>query len=522
MRVLIVDGQILQTAALERGMGRYTTKFIQALSKLCVDRDIHLLLNRNLPHPKEDFLASLGAKSVEFLDLPTDTTQEYDTKKAAAKLMLNKLISDYSENNEEIEYLISSPFFVDFFSEFPKSRPNLIRSVIAYDMIPYRLWHVQRIFPDDLYAKHFMLYAEADNIYTISKSVKDDLENLLGAPANKVIPIDGGPFMHKGRNTSKNWEKRKPYILMPSGPIFHKNNRRAIDAFKIFNQKHNNKFTLYITSFFDETTKSELGAERVQFTGNIDQADLFDAYAKADAVLFPSLAEGLGMPPLEATACGTPVACSNINVLLEMSETAFYFFNPTDVSAIAVSIEAAASRLNWDKKQTEIRKVLKRYTWENTAQKFLRYKNKPKPISKSPLIIHSERPDSSTPDGRFVEQFCLLFAENFDIYLNTSSTNTMPTDPSVAASLFDVQAEETVEKQLTVKRRSNFLKRSQILIKFTDKNQNKKLNLECKKYSYDEPLNLNAWHFFTQDKKRLSSEELEEWLMSISSKEVTV
>ena len=48
-------------------------------------------------------------------------------------------------------------------------------------------------------------------------------------------------------------------------------------------------------------------AGRVIVTGEVPLEELALLYAAAEVFVFPSLAEGFGLPPLEAMACGTPV-----------------------------------------------------------------------------------------------------------------------------------------------------------------------------------------------------------------------
>ena len=56
---------------------------------------------------------------------------------------------------------------------------------------------------------------------------------------------------------------------------------------------------------------NELGLEnKVIFTGYVDE-DKPVLYSCAEIFVFPSLYEGFGIPPLEAMACGAPVASSN-------------------------------------------------------------------------------------------------------------------------------------------------------------------------------------------------------------------
>ncbi len=78
---------------------------------------------------------------------------------------------------------------------------------------------------------------------------------------------------------------------------------------------------------------------RVRFIDYVREADLPALYSGARAFVFPSIYEGFGMPPLEAMACGTPVACSNIPSLCEIAGDAALFFDPKDPVSIAAALE---------------------------------------------------------------------------------------------------------------------------------------------------------------------------------------
>jgi glycosyltransferase involved in cell wall biosynthesis len=72
----------------------------------------------------------------------------------------------------------------------------------------------------------------------------------------------------------------------------------------------------------------------VTFPGYVLDADLPTIYAGAQALVFPSLYEGFGLPVLEAMACGTPVTCSNTSSLPEVAGDAALLFDPKDSQAI--------------------------------------------------------------------------------------------------------------------------------------------------------------------------------------------
>jgi glycosyltransferase involved in cell wall biosynthesis len=92
-------------------------------------------------------------------------------------------------------------------------------------------------------------------------------------------------------------------------------------------------------------------------------------YAEASVFLFPSLAEGFGLPVLEAMACGTPVVTSNRSSLPEVAGSAAELCDPTDHFSIGHSLQKVLrdAELADDLRRLGARRA-KDYTWERTAQ----------------------------------------------------------------------------------------------------------------------------------------------------------
>ncbi|HEU5423386.1 MAG TPA: glycosyltransferase family 1 protein, partial [Nitrolancea sp.] len=63
----------------------------------------------------------------------------------------------------------------------------------------------------------------------------------------------------------------------------------------------------------------------------------------AEALVFPSLYEGFGLPAIEAMACGTPVLTSNTSSMPEVAGDAALLVDPLDTAAIAAGIERIAT-----------------------------------------------------------------------------------------------------------------------------------------------------------------------------------
>ncbi len=75
--------------------------------------------------------------------------------------------------------------------------------------------------------------------------------------------------------------------------------------------------------------------EWVRFVGYATMPDLPALYQMAQAVLFPSLDEGFGLPLLEAFAAGTPVVASNAGAIPEVAGDAALLSAPEDAQALA-------------------------------------------------------------------------------------------------------------------------------------------------------------------------------------------
>ena len=74
---------------------------------------------------------------------------------------------------------------------------------------------------------------------------------------------------------------------------------------------------------------------RVHLVQRVPDADLRAFYTHASVLLFPSLAEGFGFPPLQAAACGVPVVASDIPALRETMGDGAVFVSPHDAEGIA-------------------------------------------------------------------------------------------------------------------------------------------------------------------------------------------
>ncbi|HTS78525.1 MAG TPA: glycosyltransferase family 1 protein [Bryobacteraceae bacterium] len=171
-----------------------------------------------------------------------------------------------------------------------------------------------------------------------------------------------------------------PFVLMVGDLQPRKNHLGLVRAFEALLQAHPQ--IRHHLVFVGKETWSSKGlhraversrvADRVHFTGFVDDDDLVYLYGACDLFFFPSFYEGFGLPILEAMACGRAVTCSNTSAMPEVADGAAILFDPHSVSEMT---RAMADVLL----DTELRARLERlgmqraaqFSWEQAARRTL-------------------------------------------------------------------------------------------------------------------------------------------------------
>jgi glycosyltransferase involved in cell wall biosynthesis len=232
-----------------------------------------------------------------------------------------------------------------------------------------------------MHALTIVAVRRSERVLTVSYAAGDDLVEFLGVPRDRIDVTQLGPGIRSvdGATGGERALRREfglgdaRILLSVSAKRAHKNLDRLIDAVAALPPERDVRLVIpgYATAFERELQRraEERGAsDRVRFAGWVDDATLERLYRAADAFVFPSLAEGFGLPVLEAMARGTPVACSDRTSIPEVGGDAVLYFDPEDTAAIGAAIE----RLLDDE---ELRERLARagplraaeFSWERTA-----------------------------------------------------------------------------------------------------------------------------------------------------------
>jgi glycosyltransferase involved in cell wall biosynthesis len=193
-------------------------------------------------------------------------------------------------------------------------------------------------------------------VITISEHAARTLAERLDVPEDKLRPIHLGIDHERFRPGP---EEREPFLLYPALGWPHKNHARLFEAFALLQSTHP-ELELVLTGYDGPAP------DGVRVLGRVPPDELARLYRTASALVFPSLYEGFGQPPLEAMACGCPVAASNVTSLPEVCGDAARLFNPSSAEAIAVAVEDVLAHPDEWRRKGLARAAA--FTWEATAK----------------------------------------------------------------------------------------------------------------------------------------------------------
>ncbi|MDZ7957612.1 MAG: glycosyltransferase family 1 protein [Aulosira sp. DedQUE10] len=226
----------------------------------------------------------------------------------------------------------------------------------------------------------------ADAIVCISENTKRDLfllyPHLVNHPNIYVVSIGTYINFNKnlnlkppGRLLELSISKLKKSILFVGKRIKYKNFDNALLGFYESELAKDGFTLLCVGSSFSETelqllTRLDL-QNNVAFIENASETELNYLYQNAFALVYPSLYEGFGLPPLEAMSCGCPVIASNTSSIPEVVADAGILINPYDPHEIASSLRRL---LHDETRNSYITKGFARaklFNWDKVAQNYV-------------------------------------------------------------------------------------------------------------------------------------------------------
>jgi glycosyltransferase involved in cell wall biosynthesis len=267
---------------------------------------------------------------------------------------------------------------VDIFhsSDWTQPKSYAYKVTTIHDLVPLKYPEFSSKKIVDVHKRRLEhVFKEVDKIIVPSFTTKTDVVNLGGCEERVIVIPEAVDPMLKKQSFKKskevlnkfNLEKR---YLLSIGITPRKNTKRIIESLKIIRKEMDFELVLIGQDFVG--LKRE---DNVRILGHVEKDEIAALYQNAQALIYPSLYEGFGLPILEAYFMGVPVVTSNFGSMKEIGEGISILVDPYDVESISAGIvEAVENRARMIQKG---KNVLKKYSWEETARQTLEvYKRK--------------------------------------------------------------------------------------------------------------------------------------------------
>lgn len=319
--------------------------------------------------------------------------------------MLSKALVKECNNSNDLGFYVPSKYVGRWGKDFYYKKKNLFDKICIFNPLKCKLWHttfqLAHYLPVNgkilltvhdlnfLYEKSqkkqikYMarmqkLIDRADRIVAISEFTKTDLLKHTNIGGKRIDVIYNGCNEYDGPITEPEIKPSRDFIFSIS-TVLPKKNFHVLPCLLV-----NNNYELIIAgnkSDYENVIMEEAcryGVEnRVHIIGAVEESVKHWYMKNCRAFVFPSIAEGFGLPVIEAMAYGKPVFLSQHTCLPEIGGNYAYYFNK-NFDRKAMQLEFMHGLEDYDnggKKPEEIMNYAKSFSWERAAKEYWKIYN---------------------------------------------------------------------------------------------------------------------------------------------------
>jgi glycosyltransferase involved in cell wall biosynthesis len=286
-------------------------------------------------------IGRFSANLWEQIDLPLSTARGllFSTANIGPYFSRNQVVAIHDPSVFAVPFTYSLPFQLKYRTILNKVGKTALKIITFSEFSRRELQHWCKI-PEEKIA---VIY--------------EGREHILSQPADETIFSRLGIGEH-------------PFFLAVGSNSLHKNFAAAAHAFE--NAQFTNVDFVVTGGDFPKVFKASKDTLSSSFrkTGYISDGELRALYNRAVGLVYPSLYEGFGLPPLEAMTCGCPVICSNAASLPEVCGDAAVYCNPNDINEISNQMKRLVSEPGL---RTQLREkgIIQagKFSWRSAAEK---------------------------------------------------------------------------------------------------------------------------------------------------------
>ena len=395
---IVLDLQGAQSHSRHRGIGRYTLSMAKAFAVEAAHHELWLALNGRHDESSlgllEQFEGLIPRERVIVNELPVGVAGCHPGNSWRMQVAATAQAGFFA--GLQADCIWHSSLFEgwgdDSTSALGTGAADHRHVATLYDLIPllYPERHLRDAAYRQWYYRRLALLKRCGLLLAISESSRREVIEFLHVPDDQVAVVSGAadPVFRPmpvddacWARWRHDWRLRPGFVLYAGGYDAHKNVDALIAAFAelpaVLRQQHQ----LVLAGRCDEITQKHLcriarkhrvADDSLIFTGTLVDEDLARLYSSCKLFVAPSLHEGLGLPPLEAMACGAAVIGSNTASLPEVIGCTDALFDPRSRSSMAAKLQSVLADAGFiESLRVHAEVQTKRFTWPVSARKAL-------------------------------------------------------------------------------------------------------------------------------------------------------
>jgi glycosyltransferase involved in cell wall biosynthesis len=361
----MLDLQGVQGAARHAGLGRYSLELARALVRGRGNHEVQILLNMRL----EESAARLAAEFAPLLG-PYDIRRWTAPEGCAAGHQPQAPLRRLAEHLRAGVISAAAPDLLHLGSVFEGLRHDVVTTwpaelerpriaATVHDLIPMTLretyldghWREAGLVP--WYARCLDELAACAPLLANSEATRAEVLRHLGLPPDRVVVVGGGaspgfapppPDPAAREALLRRYGLAEGFLLYLGAGDFRKNEGLLLRAYAALPAPLRARHRLAIghvnpPHLREMARGAGVGEDELVCLPFIPEVELPGLYAAAGLFVMPSLAEGFGLPLLEAMACGAPCIASDRSALPEVMGRADALFDPEDAEGLTRLIQ---------------------------------------------------------------------------------------------------------------------------------------------------------------------------------------
>lgn len=347
------------------GLGVYAVKMVRAMCRAAGGDDIVIFTS---------YPAAFDGCGAEIRSVSEIVQPRHGKLAGIARFFWTQVVYPLRLRRERCDIVYNTTHHAVFHASAPQI-------MTVHDLLPIKF--PSRYRPQYWYFKYVLpaLINKCMAIITVSENSKKDIVGYYGIPADKIVvaynSYDAYNFRRTVSQSVRNSSADGGYILAVGASYLNKNIEGLLEAYSRIKDRTTCKLLIaggrsqYIKTLKNRAQALGLG-DRVEFLDYVGNEKLRALYSNAAMLVFPSIYEGFGIPPLEAMACGCPVVASNASSIPEVCADAAFYVDPYNIESIADGIYKVLT-------DNDLRKFLvekgferiKVFSWDESARKVL-------------------------------------------------------------------------------------------------------------------------------------------------------